>query len=71
MSPVKQCRKCNEWLPTEAFRRNPKLKSGLHSWCKPCCVARTRQWRAENPDYVEAYNHSRRKAASRAFAVRR
>lgn len=33
---MKVCRKCGvEKIPT-AFTPNPKLKDGLHSWCKEC-----------------------------------
>ena len=32
----KYCRKCEELLPITEFKPNPKLKSGLHSYCNDC-----------------------------------
>ena len=32
----KLCRKCNELLPVDNFRKNPKIKSGYNSWCRSC-----------------------------------
>jgi hypothetical protein len=67
MIPVKthkRCTRCQGWLPDEAFRPNPKLKSGLSSWCKECQLEETRRWRAEHRDEInaarrEAYGSSR------------
>jgi len=36
------------------------MKTGLHSWCRECCVERNRLWRAANPDYVANVNDDRR-----------
>lgn len=33
---TKPCARCKEVLPVSAFPPNPKLKSGLHSYCRPC-----------------------------------
>jgi len=33
---TKTCARCKEVLPVSAFPPNPKLKSGLHSYCRPC-----------------------------------
>jgi hypothetical protein len=46
----RHCSRCNQFLPFASFRPNLRLKSGWHSWCKTCCVERTRQWRAEHPE---------------------
>ncbi len=32
----KLCRKCNELLPVDNFRKSPKIKSGYNSWCRSC-----------------------------------
>ena len=32
----KYCRKCDDILPISEFKPNPKLKSGLHSYCNNC-----------------------------------
>jgi hypothetical protein len=56
----KRCSRCDQWLPLEAFRPNPRLRSGLNSWCRPCCAEATRQWREANPKYIEGDNARRR-----------
>jgi hypothetical protein len=58
----KRCVRCERWLPFEAFRANPRLRSGLNSWCKECQLERGRQWRAEHPEYEQRYNERRREA---------
>ena len=49
-----RCVKCEQLLPADQFRRNPDMRSGIHSWCRPCTVARTKQWRADNRDAQRA-----------------
>jgi hypothetical protein len=56
----KLCACCGLVLELDAFRPNPKLRSGLSSWCRECQVERTRRWRAEHPEAVEASNAQRR-----------
>lgn len=56
----KRCARCREYLPAEAFMPNPKMRSGLNSWCRPCVAERNRQWRAENPAYVDEANARKR-----------
>jgi hypothetical protein len=41
----KRCARCGQWLPLEAFRPNPRLRSGLGSWCKACHAKRMQEWR--------------------------
>jgi hypothetical protein len=50
----KRCTRCGDWLPRSLFRPNPKIRSGLSSWCKPCQLERTQQWRAEHRDELNA-----------------
>lgn len=57
---VRRCVRCRELKPASAFRVNRQLKCGLDSWCSACKVEDTREWRAENPERVAAYNASRR-----------
>ncbi len=57
---VKVCARCRLTLPAARFRRNLRMKTMLHSWCKRCCVERNRLWRAANPDYVAIVNDARR-----------
>jgi hypothetical protein len=56
------CTRCHRWKPLEAFHPNPRLRTGLQSWCKECQLEATRQWRAENREYIENYNATRRAA---------
>jgi predicted Zn-ribbon and HTH transcriptional regulator len=59
---AKRCPRCRQMLPAAAFRLNPKMRSGLSSWCRPCMAVRNREWRDANPEYVAAANAARRKA---------
>lgn len=58
----KRCVHCEQWQPLEAFRPNPRMRSGLNSWCKECQKERNREWRAEHPEYEKNYNEKRRAA---------
>jgi hypothetical protein len=79
---MKQCSKCKQVLPPTEFKRNSKLKSGLHSWCKGCCAiafsawrkadpikwAKTQKaWRAKNPGKAVAYHKDAGYAAQRTW----
>jgi predicted nucleic acid-binding Zn ribbon protein len=58
----KLCSSCGRSLPLDRFHRNPRLRTGLCSWCKDCGVERTRRWRAEHPEAEQRYNAERRAA---------
>jgi hypothetical protein len=57
----KRCSNCSAWLPLEAFTANRRRHLGRSSWCRACTRAATREWRAANPGYAEAYNERRRR----------
>jgi len=57
----KWCCRCRQWLPLEAFRPNPNLRSGIDSWCRPCHANAVREWRERNPEYIAALNERRRR----------
>jgi hypothetical protein len=42
---TKSCSKCERVLPVDAFRANPKLRSGFDSWCRECQAVANRRWR--------------------------
>jgi hypothetical protein len=42
---VKTCRKCGETKQVAEFRRNPRCRDGLSSWCSGCHVEATRRYR--------------------------
>lgn len=56
---MKQCKKCNEHKPVTEFHKHKGYKDGLSTTCKPCAIARTREWSLENPE--------RKKASYRAW----
>jgi len=45
---TKPCARCKEVLPASAFDPNPKLKSRLHTYCRPCRLAKNAE-RPKNP----------------------
>lgn len=57
---TKVCARCKERKPTDDFRPDPQMRCGLGSWCKPCCLSSTREWRARNAEQINA---RRRKTA--------
>lgn len=76
--PFKPCARCKEVKPASEFNRDPKLKSGLQSWCRPCMawnskrhyrnnrqaqIGRSRQWALDNPERCRARDRRRRFAA--------
>lgn len=70
----KQCARCRETKPAEAFRRTDTMRSGLYSYCKPCEKAKAAAWYRENPDKVaaiEARRPRRSYSDRRASTLRR
>lgn len=53
---LKQCTKCQEWLPetSEYFNRNKRVLGGMASWCKSCSKEYNVQRRINNPEKVKA-----------------
>lgn len=56
----KTCGLCGEVKAAKEFRPNPRMKSGLDTYCRPCAVAKSRAWREANPDRVKALQSSRK-----------
>lgn len=54
-----RCARCERDLDATAFRPNPKMARGLHSWCIECVVANTRAWRAKHNGRYRARNRQR------------
>lgn len=54
------CTRCRQWRPAWAFRPNPRLRGGLGSWCRPCHVRATREWRAQHADDINSRRRARR-----------
>jgi hypothetical protein len=56
----KHCPHCAGYLLLEDFRPDPKLKSGLSSWCAKCSNEYNQKWRSEHRDQIDAYDLARR-----------
>jgi hypothetical protein len=67
---VKTCRKCGETKPVSEFRRNPRVRDGLSSWCSECHRDATRRWRSD-PANREGENSKRRLKPSERLAAQR
>jgi hypothetical protein len=63
--PGRRCARCAIWFGAAAFRPNPRLRDGLHSYCRPCANAAAREWRAKNADDVSARNRHGESGRSR------
>lgn len=48
--PTKTCTTCDETKTLSEFYKHAGGKYGVESTCKPCCRARSKQWRADNPE---------------------
>ena len=51
----KKCRNCGVTKNAPEFRRNPRCRDGLSSWCSECHVEATRRYRARK---AEAERHA-------------
>jgi len=54
----KRCARCEDEKPASEFAKNPKLRSGLDSYCHSCKLEAQRRSRAKHKD---RYNAARRK----------
>jgi HNH endonuclease len=61
-SGLKWCRHCGLEKPTEAFRRNPRCRDGLSSWCAECHRQAQRDWRSRNRERELAKQRERYRA---------
>lgn len=48
-----RCSKCKEVKPSTEFAKNNSKARGYHSYCRPCVVINTREWREKNPEKAE------------------
>lgn len=56
---TKTCTKCREDKPTSEFGKDKKHKDGLNLWCKPCCRADSKRFKAANKEKVSEDNRKR------------
>lgn len=62
------CARCRVAKPDSEFSRNARKRNGLSSYCKPCAVAQTREWRSRNRDSLLARRRGDLRAKERARA---
>ena len=49
-STTKRCARCEQDLPRTDFTTDPRMRSGLKSYCRTCCKEDARKRRAANPE---------------------
>lgn len=50
MESEKRCPNCGEVKPLDGFNRNAGQPDGRQALCRPCHQAKTKAWRAANPE---------------------
>lgn len=61
---TKRCPRCGETLPLTAFARDRGRRDGASMYCKPCSAIRAKEFRAANPDKMQA---SKRKSYAKQY----
>lgn len=56
----KWCPHCKQTLPADRFGSNKRTRTGLMGYCRECNAAKSRAWKALNPD--RAADHQARRA---------
>ena len=59
---LKQCSKCGETKPEEAFYCDAGRKDGFSCWCKDCVRVHRKARREKNPKKVRAFERARKRA---------
>lgn len=65
---TKWCPHCEQALPLDRFRPDPRYPSGRSSWCRACMAAAQREKRKRTGD---AYGKARRRAMEALKAAHR
>lgn len=60
MNTTKECRRCRELKPLEAFAKASKRKDGLQPWCKECVKDRDHERYEQDKKKHRSWNVSRR-----------
>jgi hypothetical protein len=58
MTELLLCTRCQRLLPASAFRPSPRMRRAYSSWCLACHVDRTREWRIDHRDAINAHRRS-------------
>ena len=67
----KQCFKCGETKPLDAFYKHPQMKDGLLGKCKECTKVDAREARSKRIDYYREYDRDRGSLPHRRERVKR
>lgn len=67
----RRCARCDELLPLAAFRPDARLQDGLSSYCRPCAVERTREWRRQHRNDLNTRKRKLYKARRGMILARR
>jgi hypothetical protein len=59
---LKVCKHCGLRKPAGEFRKNPRCRDGLSSWCAACHRSAVRDWRSRNRERENARNRERYRA---------
>jgi hypothetical protein len=62
---LKQCKRCEQWLPLSAFYTHSAMSDGYLGFCKECTKRRIRRHRENNLDRIRAYDRQRAKLPHR------
>lgn len=57
---MKQCTKCGEQKPLEAFAKDRSRRDGLQRRCRECNAVQQKAYREANPDYMKAHREANR-----------
>lgn len=58
----KMCYRCKEVLPSSEFTKDPRVVSGLKSYCKNCCRLDALERYKKDPDRINAVRNARLRA---------
>lgn len=67
----KVCRRCQQTLPAAMFASNPRLRDGLHSYCRPCLHAYLVQWHHQHRGWNAGYQKRWRQIHPERFRAMR
>jgi 5-methylcytosine-specific restriction endonuclease McrA len=65
------CTRCGISITPDIAKREPKMYSGVSSWCRPCHVAATRAWRATHKADIAHKKQQKYRAHREAEIARR
>jgi hypothetical protein len=64
---MKKCSRCSTEKPTSEYHKDRGNKDGLYSYCKPCAIAKTKAWKAADPERDKATQKRSREKRPRVY----